>query len=130
MNRTAAYLLSPDDPRITAYALGELEGDEHALIAAAVAQRPELQSAVDEIRRAAEELTAALASEPLPEIDALPVLAGVNGHGSDRAAAPAAGSLDNLIPFPTPTAAVPRRLRSGRPTTGGLSRQRRDSTAW
>jgi hypothetical protein len=108
MNRTAAYLISPDDPRITAFALGELEGDEHALIAAAVAQRPELQSAVDEIRRAADELTAALASEPLPEIDALPVLAGVNGHGSGRAAAHAVGSLDNLIPFPTPPAAVPK----------------------
>lgn len=107
MNRTAAYMLSPDDPRITAFALGELEGDERALIAAAVAQRPELQSAVDEIRRAADELTAALASEPLPEIDALPLLAGVNGHGRHTAAVPAAGSLDNIIPFPTPPVAVP-----------------------
>lgn len=94
MNRTAAYMLSPDDPRLTAFALGELEGEERAWIAAAVTQRPELQSAVDEIRRAADELTAALAAEPLPEIELAPLLAGTNGHSHPA----------NVITFPAPAA--------------------------
>ena len=57
----------PDDPRLTAYALGELEGAEAAAVAAAVAADPALQAAVKEIRGAASQLTAALAAEPLPE---------------------------------------------------------------
>jgi Ca-activated chloride channel family protein len=56
-----------DDPRLTAYALGELAGDERAQVAAAVAADPALQAAVEEIRATAVRLTAALAAEPLPE---------------------------------------------------------------
>jgi len=59
--------MDPDDPRLTAYALDELEGDERAQVAAAVAADPSLRAAVDEIRATAGRLTAALKAEPLPE---------------------------------------------------------------
>ena len=58
--------LLSDDPRLTAYALGELEGEELAQVAAAVAADPSLQAAVDEVRATASQLTAALKAEPLP----------------------------------------------------------------
>lgn len=64
MNDTKIF---SDDPRLTAYALGELEGEEHAQVAAAVAADPALQAAVEEIRATAGRLTAALEAEPLPE---------------------------------------------------------------
>ena len=62
-----------DDPRLTAYALGELTGEEHAQVAAAVAADPALQAVVEEIRATASRLTAALAAEPLPEIAPAPI---------------------------------------------------------
>ena len=62
-----------DDPRLTAYALGELAGEEHAQVAAAVAADPALQAAVEEIRATAGRLTAALAADPLPEIAPAPI---------------------------------------------------------
>lgn len=107
MNRTTPYLLSPDDPRLTAYALGELDGEEFASVAAMVAAHPDLQSAVDDIRRAAEELTEALATEPLPEVTPLPVVASTNGrhaHGT-------------VVPFPVlPAARVQTAERTAVPT--------------
>src|SRR5476649_2770760 len=60
--------LTPDDPRLTAYALGELEGDEQAAVAAALAADPALQATVDEIRATAGRLEAALAAEPMPDL--------------------------------------------------------------
>lgn len=56
--------LSPDDPRLTAYALGELEGVDRAEIDAAVRDDPALQAAVAEIRALAGELTGVLGREP------------------------------------------------------------------
>jgi hypothetical protein len=58
--------LHSDDPRLTAFALDELEGEDLAQVAAAVASDPSLQAAVDEIRATAGQLTAALKAEPLP----------------------------------------------------------------
>lgn len=115
MNRTAAYMLSPDDPRLTAFALGELDGEDQAAIAAVVAAQPELQSVVEEIRRAAEELTAALAAEPLPEVEPVPLLAGTNGHATHGA----------LLTFPAQTL-PPRRAavngsHGGRPPARALT---------
>ncbi len=55
--------LSPDDPRITAYAFGELEGDERASMEAAVARDPALRAAVAELRAFGGELGATLADE-------------------------------------------------------------------
>ena len=59
--------LNTDDPRLTAFALDELEGEECARIAAAVAADPSLQTAVEEIRATAGQLTIALKGELLPE---------------------------------------------------------------
>ncbi len=55
-----------EDPRLTAYALGELEREERAQLAAAVAADPALQAIVEEIRDTAARLTAALEAEPMP----------------------------------------------------------------
>jgi len=64
MNDTKIF---SDDPRLTAYALGELEGEECAQVEAALAADPALQAIVEEIRATAGRLTAALEAEPLPE---------------------------------------------------------------
>ncbi len=66
MSNSNEFRLDPDDPRLTAYALGELEGEELAQVVSAVAADPLLRSAVDEIRATASQLTAALKAEPLP----------------------------------------------------------------
>lgn len=58
--------LNADDPRLTAYALDELEGEEQKQVGAAVASDPALQAVVDEIRATAEQLMVDLKSEPLP----------------------------------------------------------------
>ena len=55
--------IPPDDPRLTAYALGELEGGELAEVEAALRADPAAQSAVAEIRIAAGLLTDALVGE-------------------------------------------------------------------
>jgi Ca-activated chloride channel family protein len=53
----------PDDPRLTAYALGELEGEERVMVEAAVRGDPTLRSAVDNIRAMARSIETALAAE-------------------------------------------------------------------
>jgi Ca-activated chloride channel family protein len=65
--------LSPGDPRLTAYALGELGGDERVAVEAALRQDPALRAAVEEIRALAGQIEAAFAgtagSEPAqPEV--------------------------------------------------------------
>ena len=55
----------PDDAKLTAYALGELEGDELAALEAAVRADPALRAAVDDVRALAGRLTAALEGEPI-----------------------------------------------------------------
>jgi Ca-activated chloride channel family protein len=57
----------PDDPRLTAYALGELEGEELARVEAAVRGDPALRSAVDAIRDTARSIETALAAEAVGE---------------------------------------------------------------
>ena len=42
--------MSPDDPRLTAFLLGELGADESQVIAAAIAESPELQAAAQELK--------------------------------------------------------------------------------
>lgn len=59
--------LTIDDPRLTAYALGELDATERANVERELAQSPELQAEVEAIRRAGEQLSRELASEPCPE---------------------------------------------------------------
>src|SRR3954471_24710179 len=60
-------MLTPDDPRLTAYALGELDDAETAAVEAALRANPGLQATVEEIRGAAAQLEMALAAEPEAE---------------------------------------------------------------
>ncbi|MDO8544308.1 MAG: von Willebrand factor type A domain-containing protein [Opitutaceae bacterium] len=66
---TKQFQLTPDDPKLTAYALGELEPDEIAAVEAAVGSNPELRAVVDDIRVTAAEIESALQAEAA---DALP----------------------------------------------------------
>jgi Ca-activated chloride channel family protein len=59
---------SPDDPRLTAYALGELEGAEHAAVEAALREDAALRATVEEIRATVVRLEGALAGEALPAV--------------------------------------------------------------
>ncbi|MEY2881976.1 MAG: hypothetical protein RLZZ15_4356 [Verrucomicrobiota bacterium] len=61
-----ATKLSPDDPRLTAYALGELDPAERAAVEAALTTDPAARAAVEEIRVLSAHLAAALAGEALP----------------------------------------------------------------
>ena len=60
----------PDDPRLSALALGELEPAEAVEMEAMLAGSPEAWAAVEEIRAAARVLTASLAREAAPSLDA------------------------------------------------------------
>ncbi len=57
--------LSPEDPKLTAYALGELDADECAAVAAAIRNDPAAQAAVEQIRALSSQLEEALANEPI-----------------------------------------------------------------
>lgn len=60
--------LSPDDPRLTAHALGELDESESAAVKARIAEDPVLAEAVSNIKQSASLLAEALATEPAIEI--------------------------------------------------------------
>ncbi|MFN0198333.1 MAG: von Willebrand factor type A domain-containing protein [Planctomycetaceae bacterium] len=55
-----------DDPRLSAYAFGELSADERTAFEHEIADCPEALAEVAEIEACARELTAALKAEPLP----------------------------------------------------------------
>jgi len=57
---------NPDDPRLTAYALGELDSPDREAMEALVNENPEARRIVEEIRAAAERLAAELTGEPVP----------------------------------------------------------------
>ena len=59
-----------DDPRITAYALSELEDDERIEFEKDLAENAELGREIDAIRQVTELLEKALATEPIPELSA------------------------------------------------------------
>lgn len=58
--------ISPDDPRLTAYALGELDGAERAAVEAALREDAALRAVVEEIHATVAQLEGALATEALP----------------------------------------------------------------
>ena len=60
--------LTPEDPRLTAYALGELPEAQRAEVEAELARSPQARRAVEEIRRVGEELRKELSSEPAPSL--------------------------------------------------------------
>lgn len=57
-------MIDNDDPRLTAYALGELAPAEVAQIEAALKSSPELQAVVADIRRASETISSVFLSQP------------------------------------------------------------------
>ena len=65
--------ISADDPSLTAYALGELAGEDRAALAAAVAADPALASEVNKIRAFSAQLRRSLADEPAPVVEAVTV---------------------------------------------------------
>ena len=60
--------LQPDDPKLTAYALGELEALEAAAVEAEMADSPALRAEVDAIRALAGELRTELSGEDAPSL--------------------------------------------------------------
>jgi len=85
----------PDDPRVTAYALGELEGAERAEIEAAVQRDPALRAAVEEIRAMARQLEESFSSEPLPEVKPI-----ATASEKPHAQKTHAGAQGKLLRFP------------------------------
>ena len=60
--------ITPDDPRLTAYALDELDETGRKAIEVELKNSPECRRAVEEIREAAALLTTELATEELPDL--------------------------------------------------------------
>jgi Ca-activated chloride channel family protein len=58
----------PDDDRLTAYALGELDPEKAAAVEKALAESPDSQAALEDIRAAAALLTEALRDEATPTL--------------------------------------------------------------
>ena len=98
MNNHSPEKIFPADPRLTAYAFGELEGDELKLIEAAVQADPALQAAVAGLRGFGDTLTSALGDE----------LANMQVDGDLRAPSPLVAVAEAkpkkrrglIIPFP------------------------------
>src|SRR5262249_30673844 len=87
--------LLPDDPRLTAYALGELDPTEREAVERLLATSPEAQAALREIRDVAGLLTAELKQEPVPsltEAQRTAVLAGSPPGPARRRAVPSRAS--------------------------------------
>lgn len=59
---------SLDDPKLTAFALGELDEAQAKVVAAQVADSAEARAFIDEVRATAKLLTDEFASEPAPEL--------------------------------------------------------------
>jgi Ca-activated chloride channel family protein len=107
--------LTPDDPKLTAYALGELDADERAAVEAALARSPECRRAVAEIRALGTELTTALAADAATALDALPSLAPIGGEGRGEGASRAAQSAaDALVAQVSKPAVSPISKSAGR----------------
>ncbi len=62
-------IFDPDDPRLTAYALGELEGDDRTSVETLIQQNEEARQFVDETRRLAGLLRESLRTEPVSGLD-------------------------------------------------------------
>ncbi|HVU26010.1 MAG TPA: von Willebrand factor type A domain-containing protein [Opitutus sp.] len=103
-----------DDPKLTAYALGELEGDERAAVEAALRGDPAARAAVEEIRAMAARLELALGTETVAMDEALS--GGALLPETRRAAIVAGGDLRKLDGGPLP------RDVYGRPAKGKLLR--------
>jgi secreted protein with Ig-like and vWFA domain/anti-sigma factor RsiW len=77
--------LTPDDPKLTAYALGELDATERAAVEAALTRSPECRRAVAEIRALGVELATSLAADTATALGTLPSLATDSSAGCQPA---------------------------------------------
>src|SRR5579863_7979951 len=106
--------LLPDDPRLTAYALGELDPTEHAAIERLLGDSPQAQAAVREIRELAGLLTTELRQEPAPALTAQQraaiLVAGSSaipyGPGPADEVADKSDEISVMLGLPDPPAAV------------------------
>ncbi|AWI09286.1 YfbK domain-containing protein [Ereboglobus luteus] len=72
-DNTPAPQFSADDPRLTAYALGEMDAAERAVFETEIAGNPAAQAAVAEIRALAGQLETVFAAEPATEQKTVPI---------------------------------------------------------
>jgi hypothetical protein len=79
-------MLESNDPKLTAFAFGELPAEEQAEVAALVAASPELASQVTAIRGLGEQLSALLSNEPCPALSEAERTAILQAAGQDRLA--------------------------------------------
>ena len=104
--------LQPDDPRLTAYALGELDAAEASAVEADLAADPAAAAAVEEIRKLAGELRTELAAEAAPGLtdrqrEAVTASAGESSTTSARADRRGRGLVFRFwVPLATAAAAV------------------------
>jgi len=93
--------ISPDDPRLTAFALGELEGEDLAAVEAALRDDPAARAAVEEIRAMAGQLESALGAEAAADTNAAaePLHRAAILPGRDPAKLDG-GSMGKLLQFP------------------------------
>ena len=77
--------MNPDsnDPRITAYALGELTGEDAAAFEKVLAEHPEIAAEVEAIRAMSGELQTALAAEPVTPLSGN-ARSAINGSSTER----------------------------------------------
>lgn len=96
---------SANDPKITAYALGEItDPKERTEIEAAVAASEELQQAVRSIRGMGDLLSESLAAEPVPELSEFDKAR--MEQGPVKEPAPERRLLDRILTWPALSAAV------------------------
>ncbi|HET6430322.1 MAG TPA: von Willebrand factor type A domain-containing protein [Phycisphaerae bacterium] len=90
--------IASDDPRLTAYALGEMDPAEREAFEAELADNPEARRQVEQIRTLAAELSGQLAAEPAPELTApqKQALAEAAGRPAEGTYRPARRSLIRL----------------------------------
>jgi Ca-activated chloride channel family protein len=86
--------LAPDDPRLTAYALGELDEHECAAVETALRDSTECRQAVEEIRQMVGVLESELRKEPMPALSKRRRKAVLESFRKN-------GLIKKLIPFPT-----------------------------
>ena len=88
-----------NDPRITAYTLGELDADEREQFESELASSPELTDAVNEARGLTEKLEHFYASESLPTLDADRHNEILGGAAKSQPASPTHKRISPLLKF-------------------------------
>jgi Ca-activated chloride channel homolog len=92
-----AHPILPDDPRLTAYALDEMEADERSQFEQLLQHDATAQAAVAEIRATTQALASALEHEPAPMTTPL---ASSAGHNTAKAEGGLPRSAGKILQFP------------------------------